>query len=170
MNKFNKFIGYCGCLVGALCFFLFVVLPGVLYVFAPETGKQVEDSMNAFMDSPSFEKAMTVIGPIFFGFMFIGIPLIAFSPLWLGFFKDRQKKARLKLVGVKGQAKIVDIQDTGITVNNSPLAKLTLEIAHTQVEINVYISRVSTPRIGESIEVVYDPSNPQILLPAYKMQ
>lgn len=170
MNKFNKFLGYCGCLVGALSFFLFVVLPGVLFAFAPETGKQLEEYMNAFMDSPSFEKAMTVIGPIFFGFMFIGIPLIAFSPLWLGFFRDRKKKARLKMVGVKGMAKIIDIQDTGITVNNSPLAKFTVEIAGTQVQINAYISRVSMPRIGESIEVVYDPSDPTIVLPAYKMQ
>lgn len=170
MNKFNKFLGYCGCLVGAACVFLFVIVPGILFTFFPQTGEQVDTYVNAVMESPTFQQMMSIVGPIFMFFLIFGIPLISFSPLWLGFFRDRKKKSRLKMTGVKGSAQILDVQDTGITVNNSPLAHATLQVANAKVEMDIYISRVSPPRVGDSIEVVYDPSDPTIVLPAYKMQ
>ncbi len=106
------------------------------------------------------------------GFLIVGVPLIASSPLWLGYFNDRRKIARLKQVGIKGTATIMSIQDMGITVNNSPYVTLTVEIEghNSKVDMAMLVSRINLPRTGEKIEVFYDPSDHKVIMPASRIQ
>jgi hypothetical protein len=45
MNKLNKYLSYGGCLVGALSFFLFVLLPAIVYGIFPQHADQVDQFM-----------------------------------------------------------------------------------------------------------------------------
>jgi hypothetical protein len=71
----------------------------------------------------------------------------------------------LKNGGVKTTAKIVNVQDTGMTMNRINIGiRLTLEVASVtgspfQAQTETFVSRVSIPRIGEVVEVVYNPSD-----------
>ncbi len=71
----------------------------------------------------------------------------------------------LKNGGVKTTARIVNVQDTGMTMNRINIGiRLTLEVASVtgspfQAQIETFVSRVSIPRIGEVVEVVYNPSD-----------
>jgi hypothetical protein len=94
------------------------------------------------------------------------IMLLAFRPLIKGAIANAKKKKRQKEVGVKTTAKILDVQDTGITVNNNPYVKVTVEVKGTQVTFTMLMSRLSYLRAGDVIEVLYDPSDPTVIMPA----
>ncbi len=71
----------------------------------------------------------------------------------------------LKNGGVKTTARIVNVQDTGMTMNNINIGiRLTLEVASVtgspfQAQAETFVSRVSIPRVGDVVEVVYNPSD-----------
>ena len=67
--------------------------------------------------------------------------------------------------GTRTDAVVIDIQDTGVTVNDNPVVRLTLSVNHAtfgnfQQTITATVSRVKIPRVGDSVNVIYDPNNP----------
>lgn len=67
--------------------------------------------------------------------------------------------------GTRANAKITGIADTGITINDDPVVRLTMEInpdssgTFTKTA-DVTVSRVTIPRVGDIIGVIYDPKDP----------
>lgn len=160
MNKLGKILTAFGCLIGFLGFVV-----GMLAAFNPASVEPFED----FMNSPSVGKFMDNYFPfVMLGFFAI-VFLAAFSPLILGAIKKSKMRARLKMMGQKGEARITAVQDTGITINNNPYIKLILDVNGTRAEINTTVSRIGIPRPGDVIKVVYDPSDPTIVLPEHEM-
>jgi len=92
--------------------------------------------------------------------------LFVFTPILFTIFKGDQKRKKLMAIGAKTMAKIISVQDTGITVNNAPYAKYTVEVkSGVQAQFSMMVNRLSIPRPGDSIEVYYDPSNPSDAVP-----
>ncbi len=92
----------------------------------------------------------------------IGIMILAFSPLIMGSIKNSQNKKRLMQIGTRAKATIVAVRDTGITMNNAPYAEIHLKLQDgTMTTIKTFVSRVSLPQIGASVEILYDPANPK---------
>ncbi len=67
--------------------------------------------------------------------------------------------------GIKTSARIVQVMDTGMTMNKTQIGiRLTLEVqsltgAPFQAVVELFCSRVSLPRPGDIVEVVYNPSD-----------
>jgi hypothetical protein len=75
------------------------------------------------------------------------------------------KKKKILAQGTQARAIVINVQDTGITVNDNPRVKLTLQVQpEGQVPFEVTkkttVSRVSVPRIGDEYLVRFDPSDP----------
>jgi len=97
----------------------------------------------------------------------IGIMVISFAPFIKNMMGNSAKKKRLQQVGQKTGAKILDVQDTGMTVNMNPYVKVTVEMpGGKSATFQVLVSRVQIPRIGDVIQVLYDPADPTIVMPA----
>jgi hypothetical protein len=82
------------------------------------------------------------------------------------FFGPMFNTARLQKIGLPGKAKILEVRDTGVTVNNSPQVKLILEVKtdlgqtiHT--ECRVLVSRLNPGQYspGMVVPVKIDPKN-----------
>ena len=72
---------------------------------------------------------------------------------------------RLLATGKAGRATILAIADTGVTVNNSPRARVTVRIdvpgePPLEGQRAMMVSRVSPPRVGSVYAVRFDPKNP----------
>lgn len=75
------------------------------------------------------------------------------------------KKKKILENGAQARAIVVDVADTGITVNNNPRVALTLQVQPEgqppfEAKKKVTVSRVAIPSIGDSYFVRYDPSDP----------
>ena len=83
----------------------------------------------------------------------------------MGFFGGGKRKRRLQEAGVEAPAQVLDVRDTGVTVNNNPRVKLTLSVtpqdgsAAFQVETKQTVSRVAIPRAGDGFMIRYDPED-----------
>jgi hypothetical protein len=83
----------------------------------------------------------------------------------MGFFGAGKRKRRLQEAGVDAPAQIVDVRDTGVTVNNNPRVKLTLNVtppdgsAAFQVSTKTTVSRIAIPRAGDGFMVRFDPDD-----------
>ena len=78
---------------------------------------------------------------------------------------------RLKKIGVPGKAKILEVHDTGVTINNNPQVKLVLEVKNNLGQIYHASCRVMVSRInpgifqpGMEVGVKIDPNNEQKLI------
>lgn len=74
------------------------------------------------------------------------------------------KKKKILAEGVQARAVVLNVQDTGMTINDNPRVKLTLQVQPEgqmpfEVEKKVTVSRVSIPSIGDQYVVRYDPSD-----------
>jgi hypothetical protein len=82
------------------------------------------------------------------------------------FFKHMINTSRLQKTGLPGTAKILEVKDTGVTINNSPQVKLTLEVKNSlgqryTTSCRVLVSRIN-PRAylpGMEVPVKIDPKN-----------
>jgi hypothetical protein len=83
--------------------------------------------------------------------------------------------ARLQKVGLPGKATILEVRDTGVTINNSPQVKLMMEVKNSygqkyNVQCRVLVSRINpnmfTP--GMEVPVLIDPKNEQNVVIDYK--
>jgi hypothetical protein len=75
------------------------------------------------------------------------------------------KKKRILADGTQARAVVVNVQDTGVTVNDNPRVKLTLQVQPDgqmpfEATKKTTVSRVTIPRIGDEYLVRYDPANP----------
>jgi hypothetical protein len=83
----------------------------------------------------------------------------------MGFFGGGKRKRRLQEAGVEAPAQVLEVRDTGVTVNNNPRVKLTLSVspadgsAAFQVSTKQTVSRVAIPRAGDGFMIRYDPED-----------
>ena len=76
---------------------------------------------------------------------------------------------RLMQHGVEAPATVLEMKDTGVTVNNSPYVKMKLRVQPDgqqayETSTRVLVSRLSIPHVGDTIKVRYDPAKPQDLI------
>jgi|GEM_PF-6437567 len=74
------------------------------------------------------------------------------------------KKKKILTEGKQAGAVVINVQDTGVTINDNPRVKLTLQVqpeGETPFEATkkVTVSRVAIPRVGDNYIVRYDPSD-----------
>jgi hypothetical protein len=79
-------------------------------------------------------------------------------------FGNKKKKERILTDGISAEAVVIDVADTGVTINDNPRVKLTLQVqpegdAPFQATKKVTVSRVSIPRPGDHYWVRYDPAD-----------
>jgi hypothetical protein len=75
------------------------------------------------------------------------------------------KKKKILADGISARAVVINVADTGMTVNDNPRVKLTLQVqpegdAPFEATKKVTVSRVAIPSVGDSYYVRYDPANP----------
>lgn len=82
------------------------------------------------------------------------------------FFKPMINASRLQKTGLPGKAKILEVRDTGVTINNNPQVKLILEVKNSLGQKYTTESRVLVSRInpgayvpGMELPVKIDPKN-----------
>jgi len=76
-------------------------------------------------------------------------------------------------IGESASAIVLDISDTGITINGNPKVRLHLKVyprdrAPFEATIKQVVSRVNIPRIGDRVQVKFDPDNPTNVILLYK--
>lgn len=129
-------------------------------------------ALTAGIQAPSGEFARS-FGLLFGGF-FTAIGLLAV----LGAVRMRAAARRRTLVlqgGVRGVAVVLDVQDTGVSINDNPSVRLTLDVTPPdesppfRTTVRQIVSRVRVPRPGDRLAVVLDPADPtRVLLDDHK--
>ncbi|MGH8777888.1 hypothetical protein [Paraburkholderia sp.] len=78
------------------------------------------------------------------------------------------QQERLKLIqtGLDGTADILSVQDTGATVNDSPVVVIHMTVSPANgtpydVNIQTMVSRIAVPRVGDKVKVKYAAEDPQ---------
>jgi hypothetical protein len=78
---------------------------------------------------------------------------------------------RLMQSGVDARATILEMKDTGITLNNDPFVKIRLRIEPPggpayEKQLRVAVSRIGIPAVGDTLNVRIDPNKPQdVIIP-----
>ncbi len=80
---------------------------------------------------------------------------------------------RVNKIGEPAVAIVLDISDTGITINDNPKVRMKLKVFPKEREpfeaiIKQVVSRVTIPRIGDRVYVKFDPDNPTNVILLYK--
>ncbi len=100
-------------------------------------------------------------------FIFLALAL-NIAPFVILFITDRIKKKKLLAenelflkTGTLADAMVMGVEDTGITINNDPVVRLTIEInsgsaGSFEKTIETTVSRILIPRKGDIIKVLYD--------------
>ena len=86
--------------------------------------------------------------------------------MFSGFLTTPGNYRRLMKTGIEANATILDINDTGVTVNKNPYVKLRLRVepigmAAYETDVKAMVSRVSIPRPGDGVRVKFDPNKPE---------
>jgi hypothetical protein len=111
---------------------------------------------------------MPIFPWLFGGMFFVGglVPLFGGVALKrLGAAKQIQA-AELMRSGTRGIGTIVDVSDTGVTINNNPRIVIRMRIepldgsAAVERSKSVLVSRVAVPRAGERYPAWFDPADP----------
>ena len=102
--------------------------------------------------------------PFALGFLLpVAIPLVL-APL--GAMKQR-RAANLLANGVEAIGTALNVDDTGVTINNNPRVKVRFKIEPTngmppfEAEKTVTVSRLNIPRVGDRYPVWFDPTDPR---------
>jgi hypothetical protein len=82
---------------------------------------------------------------------------------YVGTAEDAQ--ARILATGKAGRATILEVVDTGVTLNKNPRVRLKVRIdvpGEPPIEASqaVFVSRLAAPRVGEVRDVKFDPQRP----------
>ncbi len=82
------------------------------------------------------------------------------------FFKPMINAGRLQKTGIPGKARILEVRDTGVTINNNPQVKLILEVKNSfgqkyTTQCRVLVSRINPGAYmpGMEVPVKIDPKN-----------
>src|SRR3954469_990555 len=85
----------------------------------------------------------------------------------MGLFKNKRKQAeQLFETGSKGVGTVLQVQDTGMTINDNPRVKMAFRVEPLDgtpafdAQKTTTVSRVEIPRQGDRYPVWYDPSDP----------
>jgi len=109
---------------------------------------------------------LITIGTLVFTFAIIGVVLYV---LYLKVWKPMQASKAILQNGLPGKARVLAIADTGMTVNDSPSVRLTLEVTPDnrmsgpyQTELRTLINRLQVAQFqpGARLLIKYDPNNP----------
>jgi len=112
--------------------------------------------------------------------IWIGLAMLAvfggmFYLFYRIFFKPMINAARLQKTGLPGKATIVEVRDTGVTINNNPQVKLMLEVKNSfgqkyNAQCRVLVSRINPNMFmpGMEVPVLIDPKNEQNVVIDYK--
>lgn len=98
----------------------------------------------------------------------IGITLLAIAiPIGLSLM-NRRKAQQIMATGTPGQATIMQMQDTGMRINDDPRLKLLLQVqipgyAPYQIWKTVTVPMIRLPQVqpGNTIAIMADPAQPQ---------
>lgn len=105
--------------------------------------------------------------------IYISIGMLAlfggiFYLLYRLIFKPMINANRLQKTGLPGKARILEVKDTGVTINNNPQVKLILEVKNSfgqkyQAQCRVLVSRINpwAYQPGMEVPVKIDPKNEQ---------
>lgn len=100
------------------------------------------------------------------GGIFTGLPIALFVTIGVFLARKRKRVAYLLEKGVRGKAKILDINDTGVMINNQPQVRISLEIHLPGYEVYtlekkmiISFSGLSRIQIGMEVDVAVDPLN-----------
>ncbi|MCE1164380.1 MAG: hypothetical protein LWX07_03135 [Bacteroidetes bacterium] len=79
------------------------------------------------------------------------------------------KKAQLMATGMGGTAEVLSIADTGTLVNYNPVVHLKLKVTpqygpEFETEIQTAVSKIAVPRVGDKLNVKYNPANTSELI------
>lgn len=75
-----------------------------------------------------------------------------------------QQAAALRAAGAPTEtATVLQIQDTGQTINDNPNVVLVLDLGGTQLPLTTLVSRLEIPRAGDEVLVVRDPQSGALL-------
>jgi hypothetical protein len=83
----------------------------------------------------------------------------------MGFQGPATRTARLAFAGRRVFGRVTRVEDTGTTVNNRPRVRVEVEIPGEDGRVvtltqKTTVSRFGLPRVGENVEVGYDPADP----------
>lgn len=105
--------------------------------------------------------------------IYIGMAMLAvfggmFYLFYRLFFKPMLNASRLQKTGIPGTARIVEVRDTGVTINNNPQVKLIVEVKNSfgqryNATIRTLVSRINpfAYQPGMEVPVKIDPKNEQ---------
>jgi hypothetical protein len=100
------------------------------------------------------------------GSIIAAIFIIVFGWLYISFFRGLGGSKKILETGLPAQATILEVRDTGVTVNNNPQIKLILQVTPStgipyQAEVKLLISRLETYKYqpGMTLPVKYDPND-----------
>jgi|GEM_PF-1488972 len=108
------------------------------------------------------------VGVLFFLGTFL--PLLFISIAYLSKSGPSKREKRLMQMGTHAPAEVLKVEDTGVTINEIyPMVKLTLRVRPKSsevfdVKIDSLVSRVSLPRPGDMLEVIFDPQKPSNIM------
>jgi hypothetical protein len=74
-------------------------------------------------------------------------------------------QAQLAQTGLPGTAEVLGITDTGALINFNPVVKLKVKVTPQygvvyDAEIETAVSKIAIPRVGDKINIKYNPANP----------
>ena len=100
--------------------------------------------------------------------LLVAVPVLAVSGFFLvRLFKNSARNRAILATGEAAQAVIVSVVDTGVTVNDCPQARLTLEVRPATrppfvAETTMLVGRFQTGMVmpGASVQVRFDPADP----------
>jgi len=118
--------------------------------------------MVAFFTIPALQTDAMLPYAIVAMVLMLGVPPFFFGRMFRG---SGRREQEILLNGYPGKATIVGLEDTGWTVNDNPMVKMTLDIqpemgAAFRVEVKAAVSRLAIPKVGDSFPVKYDPNDP----------
>jgi len=113
---------------------------------------------------------MSSILTTFFGFgLAIVIMATVFFMIYVKIIKPSQQAKKILQTGLPAKAKVLSLNDTGVTVNQNPQVLLTLEVTPDsgypspyQTTLRTIVSRLHIPQFqpGAKLRVRYDQNNP----------
>ena len=78
---------------------------------------------------------------------------------------DRETAQQLAQNGMPGKAEVLSLEDTGKLVNFNPVLKMQLKVQpqygmEFETAVETMVSKVAIPRIGDTVNIMYNPANP----------
>ncbi len=97
--------------------------------------------------------------------LFVGVGLFLLV-MFTGWGTTSGKYKWLMHNGRDANATILEMKDTGITLNKSPYVSFRLRVEPTdaapyEAKVRAFVSRIAIPRVGDTVRVKYDAEKPQ---------